>query len=81
MIALGFVTMLYYPTHLTWWAFVIALLISAVWMIPIGMIQAITNIQIGLNVFTEFIVSYMLPGRHLAMMSFKVRSKIASPKI
>jgi hypothetical protein len=37
------------------------------------MIQAITNIAIGLNVFTEFIISYMLPGRPLAMMSFKVR--------
>lgn len=36
------------------------------------MIQAITNIQIGLNVFTEFIISYMQPGKPLAMMSFKV---------
>jgi OPT family oligopeptide transporter len=35
------------------------------------MVQAITNIQIGLNVFTEFIIGYMLPGRPIAMMSFK----------
>jgi OPT oligopeptide transporter protein len=58
------------------------------------MIQAITNIQIGLNVFTgksglalvghislnarlEFIISYMLPGRPLAMMSFKTYGYIA----
>jgi hypothetical protein len=36
--------------------------------IPIGIIQAITNIQIGLNVLTEFVVGYLLPGHPLAMM-------------
>jgi len=36
------------------------------------MIQAVTNIQIGLNVITEFIIGYMLPGRPLAMMMFKM---------
>jgi hypothetical protein len=45
--------------------------ISAAWMIPIGMIQAVTNITIGLNVFTEYVISYALPGRPIAMMSFK----------
>jgi OPT family small oligopeptide transporter len=41
------------------------------------MVQAIANIQIGLNVFTEFIIGYMLPGRPLAMMSFKTYGYIA----
>jgi OPT family small oligopeptide transporter len=41
------------------------------------MVQAITNIQIGLNVFTEFIIGYMLPGRPLAMMSFKTYGYIS----
>lgn len=40
-------------------------------MVPIGMVQAMTNIAIGLNVITEFIVGYMTPGRPLAMMMFK----------
>ena len=35
------------------------------------MIQAITNQQIGLNVITELIVGYALPGRPVAMMIFK----------
>jgi OPT family oligopeptide transporter len=35
------------------------------------MIQAITNQQIGLNVITELIVGYLLPGRPIAMMLFK----------
>jgi OPT family oligopeptide transporter len=40
-------------------------------MIPIEMIQAITNQQLGLNVITELIIGYMLPGRPLAMILFK----------
>lgn len=36
------------------------------------MIQAITNQQIGLNVITELIVGYALPGKPIAMMMFKV---------
>ena len=35
------------------------------------MIQAITNQQIGLNVSTELIIGYALPGRPVAMMMFK----------
>ncbi|KAF5375910.1 hypothetical protein D9615_008169 [Tricholomella constricta] len=42
-----------------------------VYVIPIGMIQAITNQQVGLNVITELIIGYALPGRPVAMMLFK----------
>ena len=42
-----------------------------VYIIPIGMIQAITNQQIGLNVITELIIGYALPGHPIAMMLFK----------
>jgi len=47
------------------------LAISFVYTIPIGIIQAITNMQVGLNVLTELIIGYMLPGRPIAMMMFK----------
>lgn len=52
MIGFCFATIYGYETHLTWWALIIALLISIIWSIPIGMIYAITNIELGLNVFT-----------------------------
>ena len=71
VLGIALASVLAYPTHLTWWAFFIALLISLVFSIPIGMIQAITNIQLGLNVITEFIIGYMQPGRPVAMMLFK----------
>ncbi|KAJ6039438.1 hypothetical protein N7444_008343 [Penicillium canescens] len=71
MMAIGLGVVLGYPTHLSWWAFFIALIISAVWFIPLGIIKASTNIDLGLNVITEFIIGYMQPGRPMAMMLFK----------
>ena len=71
MFALAFVSALVYDTHLSWWALIIALLIALAFSVPIGMIQAITNVQLGLNVITEFIIGYMQPGKPLAMMLFK----------
>jgi OPT family small oligopeptide transporter len=53
------------------WAFFLALIIAFVYIIPVGMIQAITNQQVGLNVITELIIGYALPGRPIAMMMFK----------
>jgi len=46
-------------------------LLSFIFFIPIGMIQAMTNTQIGLNVISELMVGYMLPGKPLTMMLFK----------
>ncbi|KAJ7292102.1 OPT oligopeptide transporter [Mycena rebaudengoi] len=50
---------------------ILALVIAFFYVIPIGMIQAITNQQVGLNVITELIIGYALPGRPVAMMMFK----------
>ncbi|PYI18067.1 small oligopeptide transporter [Aspergillus japonicus CBS 114.51] len=71
MIAIGLGLVLGYPTHLDWWAFFVALIIAVIWYVPIGIIQASTNIALGLNVLTEFIVGYIQPGKPMAMMLFK----------
>ncbi|TVY83460.1 Sexual differentiation process protein isp4 [Lachnellula suecica] len=71
MVALSLVTVLAFKTELTWWAFLLALGISFAFSLPIGIIQAITNTQIGLNVLTEFIFGYIQPGKPLALMIFK----------
>ncbi|KAI1772387.1 small oligopeptide transporter [Hypoxylon cercidicola] len=71
VLALGFISVLAYPTNLTWWAFLLAVGISFVFSLPIGIIQAVTNHQIGLNVLTEFVYGYIQPGRPLALMLFK----------
>ncbi|KAL9083004.1 MAG: hypothetical protein Q9165_008700 [Trypethelium subeluteriae] len=72
MLILSLVTVLGFPTNFKWWAFLIAVLVSTGFSLPIGIIQAITNVQIGLSVITEFIMGYMQPGKPLALMMFKV---------
>lgn len=82
MLALGFYTVLAYPTNLTWWAFLLAVFISFGFSLPIGIIQAVTNNQIGLNVLTEFVYGYIQPGRPLALMLYVyTKSDIALTKI
>ncbi|ODA80063.1 hypothetical protein RJ55_03021 [Drechmeria coniospora] len=71
MLALGLYTVLAYPTNLSWWGFLLAVVISFGFSLPIGIIEAVTNNQIGLNVLTEFVYGYIQPGRPLALMIFK----------
>ncbi|CAK3968482.1 small oligopeptide transporter [Lecanosticta acicola] len=71
MIGFAFASACAYPTEMKASSMVLALVISFVWLIPIGIIQAMTNIQLGLNVFTEFIIGYLQPGHPIAMMLFK----------
>ncbi|EIM92043.1 OPT oligopeptide transporter [Stereum hirsutum FP-91666 SS1] len=71
MFVFGIISIEVWPTQMPIWAFVLGLLISFTYVIPVGMIQAITNQQVGLNVITELIIGYALPGRPIAMMMFK----------
>ncbi|KAF5313063.1 hypothetical protein D9619_003678 [Psilocybe cf. subviscida] len=71
MFALGIISIEVWPTEMPVWSFVLALAIAFTYIIPIGMIQAITNQQVGLNVITELVIGYALPGRPIAMMMFK----------
>lgn len=69
--AFGMIASQVWETHLAWWAYIICVLIGVVLILPVGIIQAITNSQTGLNVITELIIGYMQPGRPVAMMLFK----------
>ncbi|THH12088.1 hypothetical protein EW145_g232 [Phellinidium pouzarii] len=71
MFVFGIISIEVWPTQFPVWAFVLSLIISFFYTVPIGMIQAITNQQVGLNVITELIIGYALPGRPVAMMMFK----------
>ncbi|KAF9444401.1 OPT oligopeptide transporter [Macrolepiota fuliginosa MF-IS2] len=71
MFVFGIVSIEVWHTKFPVGYFILALVISFFYVIPVGMIQAITNQQIGLNVVTELIIGYALPGRPVAMMLFK----------
>ncbi|KAH8646224.1 small oligopeptide transporter [Xylariales sp. PMI_506] len=76
-LALSFVTCYVWDTGFTWWAMIICLIIPVIWLIPVGMVQAVTNVQVGLNVITELIVGFALPGKPMAMMMFKTYGYIS----
>ncbi|KAI0250906.1 OPT oligopeptide transporter [Lactifluus subvellereus] len=72
----GVIVIEVWDTQLPVWAFMLALSISFTYTIPIGVVQAATSIQVELNVITELIIGYVLPGRPIAMMMFKTWGSI-----
>ena len=67
-----------WETYLPVWALVVALIMALALLIPVAMIYALTNITVGLNVITEFIIGYMVPGKPIAMMMFKTYGYITN---
>ncbi|KAI8831018.1 OPT oligopeptide transporter protein-domain-containing protein [Chytriomyces cf. hyalinus JEL632] len=63
--------------QLPWWGVVVAVVLAIVSMVPIGIIQAISGQQIGLNVMSEFLIGLLLPGKVAAVMTFKTFSYMA----
>lgn len=60
-----------HDTKLPVWAALIAVAVAAILVIPMAMIQAVTNQTIPLQVLHELIAGYMLPGRPIANSIFK----------
>lgn len=48
MIGIGLGVTQGYPTRLSWWAFFVVLIMAAVWFVPLGIVKAATNVDIGL---------------------------------
>ncbi|KAG0309100.1 hypothetical protein BGZ98_005212 [Dissophora globulifera] len=71
MVVLAIITCEVWAYGLPWWCVLLAVGISAMFSLPIGLIQAVTNQQPGLNILTEFVIGYILPGRPIANVTFK----------
>ncbi|KAJ0045620.1 hypothetical protein Pint_03793 [Pistacia integerrima] len=63
--------------QLPWWGIVLACGMAFFFTLPVGVIQATTNMQPGLNVITELIIGYMYPGKPLANVAFKTYGYIS----
>lgn len=66
-----------WPIYLPWWGLILAVALAAIFVLPVGIIQAITNQQPGLNVVTEFVIGYALPGHPIANVTFKTYGYIS----
>ncbi|KAF2262978.1 small oligopeptide transporter [Lojkania enalia] len=72
----GLATVLAYDSQLTWWAYFVSIFVALVFIIPTCMIFGIANIQLSLNIISPFLAGYMIPGRPIGVMIFKVYSTI-----
>ncbi|KAF8967215.1 hypothetical protein BGZ52_011194, partial [Haplosporangium bisporale] len=61
-LGLSFVTCIVWD-YMPWWAVFLAMGIAIFFVLPVGIVQAVTNQQPGLNIITEYVIGYMLPGR------------------
>ncbi|ORY61765.1 OPT family small oligopeptide transporter [Pseudomassariella vexata] len=74
--ALGLGTCLGYDSQIPWWAFFVSVIMVLVFVIPTCTILAISNIALALNVLSPFLAGFMIPGRPIGVMIFKVYSTI-----
>ncbi|KAL4894959.1 OPT oligopeptide transporter protein-domain-containing protein [Aspergillus ambiguus] len=75
IMAINIVIVEVYDTRLPVYGVFLALFIPAVYTIPCGIVQGITNVDANqLNVLSEFIGGYMFEGKPLANMLFKIFS-------
>ncbi|KAJ4415989.1 hypothetical protein N0V82_007015 [Gnomoniopsis sp. IMI 355080] len=75
-LALGLATALGYDSQLPWWAFFVAIILAVVFMLPTTIILAISNLPLALNVLSPYLAGFMIPGKPIGVMIFKVYSTI-----
>ncbi|KAF1967183.1 OPT family small oligopeptide transporter [Bimuria novae-zelandiae CBS 107.79] len=75
-VGLGLATVLAYDSQLPWWAFLVSLIVALIFIIPTCMIYGITNVMLSLNILAPFFAGYMIPGKPVGVMIFKVYSTI-----
>eukprot|EP01135_Chromosphaera_perkinsii_P000639 Nk52_evm6s147 gene=Nk52_evmTU6s147 len=61
-----------YNVDMPWWAVLVSIGIAVVFIIPIGIIQAITSVQVGINVLAEIIGGLMLKHNPVGAILVKV---------
>ncbi|KOM27501.1 hypothetical protein LR48_Vigan432s000600 [Vigna angularis] len=64
--------------QLPWWALLLAFGLAFVITLPIGVIQATTNQQPGYNIIAQFLIGYILPGKPIASLLFKIYARITT---
>ncbi|WBW73292.1 plasma membrane glutathione transmembrane transporter Pgt1 [Schizosaccharomyces osmophilus] len=69
---LSIFTIQYYDTQCPVWAFIVAMLIFIINFVPQGILEGITNQHVGLNIITELVGGYMLPGKPVANLMIKL---------
>lgn len=78
MLAIATYTVEHYPIHLPWYGLLLALGITSVFFIPVGIIMAVTNQHSSLYLICQLLCGIVFPGRPVANMIFVTYSYISS---
>ncbi|KAI9597534.1 OPT oligopeptide transporter protein-domain-containing protein [Syncephalis fuscata] len=62
---------------LLWWALIFAVLLAAIFILPVGIVTAVTNIRPGLSIITEMVIGFILPGCAIDNVTFKTYGYIS----
>lgn len=75
-VALGLATALGFDSQMPWWAYFVAIILAIIFMLPTTIILAVSNLGLALNVLSPFLAGFMIPGKPIGVMIFKVYSTI-----
>ncbi|KAJ9180811.1 hypothetical protein P3X46_009017 [Hevea brasiliensis] len=64
--------------QLPWWGMIFAFGLAWIVTLPIGVIQATTNQQPGYDIIAQFIIGYILPGKPIANLLYKIYGRIST---
>ncbi|KAL6207258.1 hypothetical protein ACLB2K_024502 [Fragaria x ananassa] len=64
--------------QLPWWGMIFAFILSFIVTLPVGVIQATTNQQPGFDIIAQFMIGYVLPGKPIANLLFKIYGRIST---
>ncbi|XP_078177713.1 oligopeptide transporter 3-like [Carex rostrata] len=64
--------------QLPWWGMLFAFALAWIVTLPVGVIQATTNQQPGFDIIAQFIIGYILPGKPIANLLFKIYGRIST---
>jgi OPT family small oligopeptide transporter len=78
MLLIGIFVVEYYPVHLPWYGVLLALAITSLLFIPVGIVMAITNQHSSLYLICQLIAGVLFPGRPVANMVFVTYCYISS---
>jgi OPT family small oligopeptide transporter len=78
MLLMGVFVVEYYPVHLPWYGVLLALAITSLLFIPVGIVMAITNQHSSLYLICQLIAGVLFPGRPVANMVFVTYCYISS---
>ncbi|KAL7415982.1 OPT oligopeptide transporter protein-domain-containing protein [Mrakia frigida] len=53
------------------WSLLLSLLIAVIFVVPVGVVAAVSGTTVGLNVITEFVHGFLQPGRPIGNVFFK----------